>query len=163
MHLVFEGKHFDQFHDIIFPRYTSCGRSKSDHLFNLTFCSLWKTAFFSALQPTKSVLSLVLIYSVAFSLLLADNLHSSLNIYQANHSVVLEISYYLGYLTSASIPHMMLIDFFYLSDGYYLWDLSSQHWFWSTDHHRTLHLKPHFQHPLDFLLNIWSAISWNYI
>ena len=81
-----------------------------------------------------------------------DNLHSSLNIYQANHSVVLEISYYLGYLMSASILHMMVIDFFYLNDGYYLWDLSSQHWFWSSDHHRPLHLKRHFQHSLDFMI-----------
>ena len=48
-----------------------------------------------------------------------------------------------------SILHMLLIDFLYLSDGYYLWILNFQHWFWSSDPHRILHFTPHFLHSLD--------------
>ena len=58
---------------------------------------------FFALQPRQSVLSHFLISSVTFSLLPAYTVHSSLNMHQENHSVVLEIICSLEHLMSEHV------------------------------------------------------------
>lgn len=72
------------------------GSSTWDHLFHLTFWSLWKSALLLCYpNETIRIVSLFLISSAALPLIPAETFHSSLNMHQEHPSVVLEIPYSL--------------------------------------------------------------------